>query len=542
MNRPFSVVIPVKDEADLMRRTLPSWCELKPDELILCFDKPANKDCVEIAEHVAKVHSTKLRIVEVENNPEYKFQQAWIRRKGFLTARNDVILTGDIDLRVFSSCLKAVELVGKNDVGLVSLSKYRFRKSLIGRLRALLEKVTRIYGKTLGKQWAGLAYFTGLYAIHRPFWLDSEDVESIKGLENPKTAPLSFTSWGGYVGEDSHLRDFMVTTHRVLYLLDIGAEDLRPGLEDTKQIQCKIGLKFAYEGRSPLHPLRHSLIHLRPFVLGSYIHRMSVVYGGALRAYFAVYKCFMYLLIRIMLRLFMNREKRNKSLVLFSGIFPEIVPLERLSFKMAVKHGRHELPVSLRVKRLKGELFIDIGADKGYYSFLLCNNFKKVIAFEPGDSIKILKDNIRQFKTKNVEAIKKAVYDFDGEAVMYRAEYKKYNVCVAEMPLVPLPIRAQFHPEDHKFIGETKVDCVCLSSFLKDVSLVDLIKVDVEGAEWNVLKGAEAVMKKIKRWVVELHQPWRKKELEQFFRERGYSFEWLTFGKLTSHIYAWRKQ
>ena len=44
--------------------------------------------------------ASQLKILEVEKKNDYSFQQAWVRMKGFLEARNDVILTGDIDLYI----------------------------------------------------------------------------------------------------------------------------------------------------------------------------------------------------------------------------------------------------------------------------------------------------------------------------------------------------------------------------------------------------------------------------------------------------------
>lgn len=267
----FSVVIPVKDETDLIKQNLPSWCKLRPSEILLFFDWPCPQDCAEEAFRIGTEFRVPIKILEVAQNPAYRFHQAWVRRSGFRAAKYDTILTGDIDLLIYPACLKAIELVGQENVGLVSLSKLRRRQGFVGGLRNLMEHATRTYARVIRKRKAGLVFFTGLYVIDRKAWLDSEPLEGIKGLEDPKTAPLRLDSWGGYAGEDTFLRDWMIKKHRCLYLPDIGAVDTRLGLEDTRFIQLKIGRKFAHEKRSPLRVLLHTIIHVRPYVLVGYM-------------------------------------------------------------------------------------------------------------------------------------------------------------------------------------------------------------------------------------------------------------------------------
>jgi hypothetical protein len=188
-----------------------------------------------------------------------------------LEAKYDKILTGDIDLFIFPSCLKAINKLGEKNVGLVSLSKLRERKGLIGRLRNFMEKLIRIYAKKLDPNVAGLDYFTGLYAVYRPYWLNSENLDSIKKLKNPSKARLGPLKEDSNIGEDTHLRDWMIKKYKCLYLPDIGAQVTRLGLEDSKKIQYKTGKKYVHEGKNFFYVLRHALIHIRPHVIVSYL-------------------------------------------------------------------------------------------------------------------------------------------------------------------------------------------------------------------------------------------------------------------------------
>ncbi|MCW3975548.1 MAG: hypothetical protein NWE86_04825, partial [Candidatus Bathyarchaeota archaeon] len=243
------------------------------DDVILCLDKPAKKSLLESIRKVYAYCNTKdvTNILEVEKDPEYSFHQAWVRRKGFLEAKHDEILTGDIDLFVFPSCLEAINMLGKRNIGLVSLSKLRERKGLIGQLRNFMEKLIRMYAKNLDPNIAGRDYFTGLYALYRPYWLNSESPDSIKKLTNPSITPIEPLNEYSDIGEDTHLRDWMIKKYKCLHLPDTGALVTRLGNEDSKKIQYKTGKKYAHEGKNFFYVLRHALIHIRPHVIVSYL-------------------------------------------------------------------------------------------------------------------------------------------------------------------------------------------------------------------------------------------------------------------------------
>jgi len=186
---------------------------------------------------------------------------------------------------------------------------------------------------------------------------------------------------------------------------------------------------------------------------------------------------------------------------------------EKLKRKLAVLFAMHEKPVSSFLKTIKGRVFVDVGANYGYYSMLLRGNFEKIYAFEPIPSIfKELESSLEKFD--DVECVRKAVSNVDGKSV-----------------------ELAYHGS--RGFAET----VTLASFFANME-IDLIKVDVEGGEWRVLEGAEPILKRIHSWVVELHNPSWKEELENWFVSRGYSVRWLDFAfrgsRTANHIYAWR--
>jgi len=280
-NPSFSIVCPIKDEIHLVPITLPSFYSVNPSEVILCLDKPAPQNVVRIIKKIAKTCNAedKTRIIEVERRPDYRFHQAWVRRKGFLESENDIILTTDIDLIINRNVIKAVKLVGKNNIGLVSLSKFEYPNSITSFLRMMSRGMLKIIHKII--KMGTVTGFTGLYCIYRPYWLDSEPEEGIKNLVNPKQKlrmgiriSENFDVYRDIfpAGEDTYLRDCMERKHRVIYLSDIGATVLTNPLESHPDIQYCKGIYFAFRGRKPLVSIGRSLIRFEPYYLCGYLY------------------------------------------------------------------------------------------------------------------------------------------------------------------------------------------------------------------------------------------------------------------------------
>ena len=176
----------------------------------------------------------------------------------------------------------------------------------------------------------------------------------------------------------------------------------------------------------------------------------------------------------------------------------------------------HEKSVVNFLKKLTGKVFIDVGANIGVYTSLLSKNFKVIYAVEPHpEDARILR--VKLPNCHNVVVVEKALANTNGTAFFsYRSQSLEH------------------------FRNEKKimVETMTLSNFLQTYSIkeADLVKVDVEGAEWKVLEGAEAVLGKIKSWVIKLHDIGRKNDLEMWFQKNGYKFQWLDY----NHIYAER--
>lgn len=155
-------------------------------------------------------------------------------------------------------------------------------------------------------------------------------------------------------------------------------------------------------------------------------------------------------------------------------------------------------------KKQKFNLVLDIGANIGRYSLIFSETAEKVVAFEPcKENFKALQDNIRYNKRKNIICFNFGVYD----------ETKRIKINLGENNEGSSSIFF-----DRKYKKEI-IDVIKLDDFI--IGKVDFIKIDVEGVELNVLRGAENLLKKC-RPIVYLEITRQKKEILYFMKSLGY--------------------
>ncbi len=153
-----------------------------------------------------------------------------------------------------------------------------------------------------------------------------------------------------------------------------------------------------------------------------------------------------------------------------------------------IMNGAYEpYTTSVFQKILKpGMTVIDIGANIGYFTLLsarIVGENGKVFAFEPlPQNYKVLSKNISTNNFKNVSAFQKAVSNSAGMLELY------FNAKETGTPsLVGKSSSLSMH---------VSVETVTIDDFLKDqLGKVDLIKIDVEGAEMMVLSGMLGIIK-----------------------------------------------
>jgi FkbM family methyltransferase len=113
-----------------------------------------------------------------------------------------------------------------------------------------------------------------------------------------------------------------------------------------------------------------------------------------------------------------------------------------------------------------GDVFIDLGANTGQYVVPLAGRFKRVIAVEPNPmAVGILRRNLEKNNISNVEIIERAVMARRGTIRLYKGEV--------------LSTWSAFR--DHgPYID---VEAITLDELLGPFDTLDLLKIDIEGAE-----------------------------------------------------------
>ena len=192
-----------------------------------------------------------------------------------------------------------------------------------------------------------------------------------------------------------------------------------------------------------------------------------------------------------------------------------------------------EVVRSIQAHVMPGTTVLDIGAQSGFYSLLLSRLVGPtgiVFAFEPlPANFRILEENLNLNKAQNVTIRREAVSDHSGEI--------SFAFPHDEVSLVAGPVLESDN------LGTFQVPAISLDDFVRQTGQpIQFIKMDVEGAETAVLRGAiQALKASHPSMVVELHHDPSQDGLHPaipLLKELGYQIEWLNEVSYRSHIFA----
>lgn len=230
---------------------------------------------------------------------------------------------------------------------------------------------------------------------------------------------------------------------------------------------------------------------------------------------FLRYARYRYIFFRLLLRFKMGKKKRDEYLK-NTGL----TPIDFLPERPYAVHGVKAIPrkrsrdfymffvsreqdVKPHLVFKENETFVDVGANIGSYSLNIASEYKKkgveVVAIEAHpENFKALERNIKCNGLTNVKIVNKAVSDRKGIVNLYersfdgvRAGSEVYSLFDTFMRNLPN--------------GKTiEIECDTLDNILAG-SKVDVMKIDIEGAEVLALKGATNTLKSLRKIIVEIH-------------------------------------
>lgn len=169
-----------------------------------------------------------------------------------------------------------------------------------------------------------------------------------------------------------------------------------------------------------------------------------------------------------------------------------------------------ELLSLIRKLTRENDVFVDIGAHIGKYSVLAGNLGATVIALEPdGRNFRSLKENVKLNELKNVKLLKCAAYDRNAMVKLFL--FGKNSVASS----------TKIKGKRYEIVKTVKLDGMVRK--LK-ISQIDLLKVDAEGAEINVFRGAK---ESLKSGIIQkiAFESWKENytSVEAYLRKFGYN-------------------
>ena len=150
---------------------------------------------------------------------------------------------------------------------------------------------------------------------------------------------------------------------------------------------------------------------------------------------------------------------------------------------------------------LKEPVVLDLGANCGFFSLRILDIYPdaKIYAVEPQQSlVKSFSNCVNQNQLSDKIEIKQgAVGDKVGRSFFYENR-SPISASLLKEKVSRRSIRKKYE------IDLITVDQFCIDS---NISCIDILKIDVEGSEIDVLKGANDIMNTVKVLFIEIHPP-----------------------------------
>lgn len=173
-------------------------------------------------------------------------------------------------------------------------------------------------------------------------------------------------------------------------------------------------------------------------------------------------------------------------------------PASNFGWRVSSPNG-YEPEWTKEIQRLTNGVstFVDVGANEGYYSIIAARNGARVLAVEPQQRLlRVIQTNVELNRLTSVQVINCAVSDRSGFAEIYLASSVNTG-------------SSGFVRTTAYNLPKARVRVATLESLLNDAGFatVDVMKMDIEGFEYEAILGSAALFQqhKIRILFLELH-------------------------------------
>ncbi|MBC8296511.1 MAG: FkbM family methyltransferase [Pelagibacterales bacterium] len=189
----------------------------------------------------------------------------------------------------------------------------------------------------------------------------------------------------------------------------------------------------------------------------------------------------------------------------------------------------HQSRITKYLKKLKIEYFIDVGAHKGeFLRYLSKLNHKKIYVFEPQKEIfKILAKNFKG--NKKIKFFNIALADKNSKKTFYINKLSLTSTFSVNKKTLFSKIKNLILNSKNSYIDKYLVKTKKLDEILYNQKIENsFLKIDVEGFEFNVLKGAKKLISNKVRYILverqffQLYEDYSPDKVELFLKRNNF--------------------
>jgi len=236
--------MPVHNEQDNLRYSLPALFSADPDEIIFVLDRCRDGSKRMINAAVERLgFQGKVKLIEVEEDfPDWRFRVARLFRLGFCEAKNDAILTMAADIIIDRRVGEFVKVIESSEIKLVSFGLKYYPVDPIYFVKRLVTLVFPHRG------------FSGVFMFSKKAWMETEDSVLVKRI--PKA-------------QDTFLSNAIKTRYSTRHVwLDVIHLRVR---RDAKDQYLRGVTAYQVSGKSLPFVFFSSVLYLSPMMLKGYV-------------------------------------------------------------------------------------------------------------------------------------------------------------------------------------------------------------------------------------------------------------------------------